>query len=212
MKRITLWGRLVLIAGLLLLPGAAGFAQSQSGSLHGTVSDEQGTALPGVSVTLSGQGASATQTTDEQGKFRFLNLSPGSYTLDSQLESFSGVHHPNIVISVGRNTQIEVTMSSAFENVIEVTAESPLLDPRRISPGASINRTELEKIPTARDPWAILQTTPFVLTDRMNVGGNESGQQSNVVGPGAMGGQSVFAVDGVVITDMAALGSSPAYF
>ncbi|MFL6258672.1 MAG: sensor histidine kinase [Thermoanaerobaculia bacterium] len=38
--------------------------------------------------------------------------------------------------------------------------------------------TESEKIPTARDPWAVLQTTPGVLTDRINVGGNESGQQS----------------------------------
>jgi signal transduction histidine kinase len=37
---------------------------------------------------------------------------------------------------------------------------------------------EVEKIPTARDPWAVLQSTPGVLTDRINVGGNESGQQS----------------------------------
>ncbi len=72
--------------------------------------------------------------------------------------------------------------------------------------------TELEKIPTARDPWAILQTTPGVLTDRINVGGNESGQQSQYVGPGAGGDQAVWSVDGVVITDMAALGSSPAYY
>src|SRR6185295_1967448 len=39
-------------------------------------------------------------------------------------------------------------------------------------------QTELERIPTARDPWAVLQATPGVLTDRINVGGNESGQQS----------------------------------
>ena len=41
-----------------------------------------------------------------------------------------------------------------------------------------VSQTDLEKIPTARDPWAILQSTPGVLTDRINVGGNESGQQS----------------------------------
>jgi signal transduction histidine kinase len=41
-----------------------------------------------------------------------------------------------------------------------------------------LNEPELEKIPTARDPWAVLQSTPGVLTDRINVGGNESGQQS----------------------------------
>ena len=45
--------------------------------------------------------------------------------------------------------------------------------------------TDLEKIPTARDPWTILQNTPGVLTDRINIGGNESGQQSQYVGPGS---------------------------
>jgi len=40
-------------------------------------------------------------------------------------------------------------------------------------------------IATARDPWAVLQKMPGVLTDRVNVGGNESGQQSQYVGPGS---------------------------
>jgi hypothetical protein len=105
-----------------------------------------------------------------------------------------------------------VKLSPAVEDVITVTAESPLLDERRISTGATVSQTELEKIPTSRDPWAILQTTPGVLTDRINVGGNESGQQSQYVGPGSGGDQAVWSVDGVVITDMAALGSSPAYY
>ncbi len=51
-----------------------------------------------------------------------------------------------------------------------------------------------------------------MLTDRINVGGNESGQQSAYVGPGSAGDQAIWSVDGVVITDMAALGSSPSYF
>ncbi len=51
----------------------------------------------------------------------------------------------------------------------------------RLSTGASVSMTELEQIPTARDPWAVLQSTPGVLTDQINVGGNESGQQSQYV-------------------------------
>lgn len=83
---------------------------------------------------------------------------------------------------------------------ITVTAESPLLDERRISTGATVTLTELDKVPTVRDPWAVLQTTPGVLTDRVNAGGNESGQQA------------VWAVDGTVITDTAAQGSTPVYY
>jgi Ca-activated chloride channel family protein len=95
---------------------------------------------------------------------------------------------------------------------IIVTAESPLLDERRISASTTVSQAELEKIPTARDPWAVLQATPGVLTDRVNVGGNESGQQARYVGPGSSGDQAVWSMDGVVMTDMAALGSSPGYY
>jgi len=213
MKSINLWGRIVAVAALLLLAvGGTAFAQLQTGNLYGTVTDDKGASLPGVTVTLSGQGAPQVQVTNAQGQFRFLSLPPGNFDLKAELEGFSTIDYPNIVINIGRNTSIEVKLSPAVEDVITVTAESPLLDERRISTGATVSQTELEKIPTARDPWAILQSTPGVLTDRINVGGNESGQQAQYVGPGSSGDQAVWSVDGVVITDMAALGSSPAYY
>jgi hypothetical protein len=213
MKNSKFWGRLVAVAALLLLVGGgAAFAQLQTGNLFGKVVDEQGAALPGVTVTLTGQSAPQVQVTDATGVFRFPGLSPASYQLKAELEGFSTIEYPNVVINIGRNTQIEVTLSAAVEDVITVLGETPLLDERRISTGATVSQTELEKIPTARDPWAVLQTTPGVLTDRINVGGNESGQQSQYVGPGSGGDQAIWAVDGVVITDMAALGSSPAYY
>jgi tetratricopeptide (TPR) repeat protein len=54
---------------------------------------------------------------------------------------------------------------------------------------------ESDPLADARDPWAVLQSTPGVLTDRINVGGNESGQQSSFVGPG--GGVAGGVVGGV---------------
>ncbi|MEM6702502.1 MAG: TonB-dependent receptor plug domain-containing protein, partial [Acidobacteriota bacterium] len=88
----------------------------------------------------------------------------------------------------------------------------PLLDERKLQQGTSISQVELEKIPTARDPWAILNQTPGVLVDRVNVGGNESGQQSSFRAQGVEGGQNDFLVDGVSITDMRATGASPTYY
>jgi hypothetical protein len=207
------WRRALAVAAVLLL-GVSGvaLAQLQSGNLFGTVVDEQGNPLPGATVTLSGPGARQVQVTDAQGDFRFLQLSPAGYKVEAQLEGFSTIEYPNVVINVGRNTTIEITLSSAVEDVITVTAESPLLDERKISTGATVSAVELEKIPTARDPWAVLQQVPGVLTDRINVGGNESGQQSQYVGPGSDGSQAVWSVDGVTITDMAATGSSPSYY
>jgi Carboxypeptidase regulatory-like domain len=209
--RKLVWMSLVLASALLLAPSMA-VAQTQSGNLFGTVSDEQGNALPGVTVTLSGGGAPSVQTTDEQGKFRFPGLSPGSYDLSAALDGFSPVEYPNIAINITRNTEVELTMNAAIGETITVTTETALLDPRRIATGNAVTQTELERIPTARDPWAVLQSTPGVLTDRINVGGNESGQQSQYVGPGSAGDQAVWSVDGMIITDMSATGSSPAYY
>src|SRR3954449_912540 len=209
----NLWGRTVAVAALLLLvAGGTAFAQLQTGNLYGTVTDDKGAPLPGVTVTTTGNGAPQVQVTNAQGQFRFLGLTPASYQLKAELEGFSTVDYPYIAINIGRNTSIEVKLQSAVEETITVTAESPLLDERRISTGATVAQTELEKIPTSRDPWAILQTTPGVLTDRINVGGNQSGQQASYVGPGSTGDQAVWAVDGVVITDMSAVGGSPAYY
>ncbi|HEV7670795.1 MAG TPA: TonB-dependent receptor [Thermoanaerobaculia bacterium] len=208
----TTWGRIFAVTALLLLVGGTAFAQLQSGNLYAKVSDEQGAALPGVTVTLSGQGAPQVQVTNAQGEVRFLGLSPGIYALEAQLEGFSSLNYPSVSINVGRNTSLELTLSAAVEDVITVTAESPLLDQKRISSGNTVSSTELEKIPTARDPWAVLQSTPGVLTDRINVGGNESGQQSQYVGLGSGGDQAVWSLDGVTITDMSATGSSPGYY
>jgi len=93
-----------------------------------------------------------------------------------------------------------------------VTSESPLLDERKVSKGTTVSQIELEKIPTARAPWAIVTQTPGVLSDRINVGGSESGQQAVFTAPGTTDDENSFAVDGVVITDMAAIGSSPTYY
>jgi hypothetical protein len=202
---------LALTLGLLAGTAPAA-AQLQTGNLYGTVADQKGSVLPGVTMTLSGEGAPLIQVTGAAGEFRFLSLSPATYVLKAELAGYSPVERPNIVINVGRNTILKVTLNSAIEEQITVTGETPLLDEKAIRTGNTVSQAELQRIPTARDPWAVLQSTPGVLLDRVNVGGNESGQQAEYVGPGSTGDQSVWAVDGVVITDMAATGGSPAYY
>jgi Ca-activated chloride channel family protein len=102
--------------------------------------------------------------------------------------------------------------SGGVEDVITVTAESPLLDERRLSTGSVVSQADLERIPTARNPWAALQATPGVLVDRVNTGGNESGQQAAAVATGAAAGQSQLQVDGMAVSDLAAVAGSPSYY
>ncbi|MEM8960395.1 MAG: TonB-dependent receptor, partial [Acidobacteriota bacterium] len=199
-----------LLIGLLLgaLPATA---QTPDGNVYATTTDGEGEPLPGVTVTLSGQGAPQIAISDTSGEVRFLSLSPGTYQLEAALEGFQTVKS-DVAVRVGRNTSLDIVMATTFEDVILVTGGDALIDPRKITTGAAVEQIELEKIPTSRDPWAILQTVPGVKMDRINVGGNESGQQSQYVGPGSDGDNAVWSIDGVVITDMAAVGSSPLYY
>ena len=88
---------------------------------------------------------------------------------------------------------------------------APVIDPRKQTTETHVTLDELQNIPSARDPWVVLQTIPSILVDRVNVGGAESGQQSNFMAKGATEFDNTWTLDGVPITDMASLNSS-SYF
>jgi hypothetical protein len=201
-----------LTALLVSLLAVSGYAQTQSGNIFGKVVGNDGAALPGVTVSLTGVGAPQNTVTDSQGNYRFINLSPGGYTLKAELAGYGSATRSGITVSLGRNADVTLTLNPSVSQTITVTAEAPLLDTRRTGTGATVSEVELTQVPTARDPWVILQQVPGVLMDRINVGGNESGQQSQFVSKGATGDQATFSVDGVNTTDMIATGGSSAYF
>jgi hypothetical protein len=206
-------GIAVVIALAFLAVAAGAFAQQLTGNIIGNVTDEQGGRLPGVTVTLTGMGAPLTQTTDARGEYRFVGLAPGKYTIAYDLQGFGKVTKSDVQVATGQNTVTATTLRlSTVEAAVTVRGEAALLDTRKVQTGAVFSQTELQSIPTARDPWVLLQSTPGIQVDRLNVGGNESGQQSNFVGKGASRDSAVWNVDGVTITDMGAIGASPAYY
>ena len=212
--RAWAWAPLQIAALLVLLCLAPALsAQQLVGNVFGYVTDEQGGRLPGVTVTLTGVGAPKTQTTDSRGEYRFLNLDPGTYTLAYELQGFTKVTKPDVQVSVGQNTNTSAALKiSSVEATVTVKGEASLLDTRKVENGAVVDQEQLKSIPTARDPWVILQTVPGVQMDRVNIGGNESGQQSNYSARGSQADQNAWNIDGVTITDMSALGGSPLYY
>lgn len=203
--------RLAAACALFLLIAATASAQNQTGNIFGVVVDNSGDPIPGVTVTLTGIAAPQTFVTSDSGDFRFPSLSPGRYLVTAELSGF-GRTEQRVEVNVGRSSEARILLAPAIEQTITVTAETPLLDVRQTGTGATLTQVELEQIPTARDPWVVLQQAPGVLMDRINVGGNESGQQSSYVGKGVEGAQATWNVDGVNITDMAATGSTPTYY
>jgi hypothetical protein len=213
MKRLSI-PRFVLGLAVMcsLLIAVSAFAQFQTGNIYGKVQAKDGSVLPGVTVTLTGVGAPQTQVTDAQGNFRFVNLSPGTYTIKAELAGYGVASRTGIGVRVNSNADVVMTMNPSVQESITVTAEAPLLDTRKTGSSTNVAKVELEKVPQARDPWSVLQTTASVMVDRINVGGTQSGQQSNYIAKGALGRDNSWNMDGVNITDMGATGSSPLYF
>jgi hypothetical protein len=91
------------------------------------------------------------------------------------------------------------------------------VDTRQTGTAQTFTNDMLQNIPSARDPWVILQQTAGIAMDRENIGGNMSGQQSSYVSrgggtTGSGGSNNKWLLDGVDITDMSATGSSPMYY
>src|SRR5258706_56325 len=200
------------IASLVLISFPA-FAQTPAGILTGRVADATGLPLPGVTVTVQGPDMHRTFTTDAEGRFRFLELAPGDYQLTSTLAGFTTNVRPHLVIGVGQTLDLPVTLAiGALTEIVNVTAPSPMIDARQTGTATSVTIDELTNIPTSRDPFSLLRSVNGVLVDRVNVGGNETGQQSNFVSKGTRPQDAVWTMDGVAITDMTLTGSSPTYF
>jgi hypothetical protein len=203
----------LMTIAMCLVTVAGAFAQAQNGVISGTVKDSQGGALPGATVMLEGSGPSRTFITEGDGQYRFLAVPPGTYKLTASLAGFQGSVRDGIVVAVGQNVALQLTLGVAtVQESVLVTGASPIVDATAMGTATNFTQDELSKIPNSRDPWALLRTVPGVTVDRVNIAGNETGQQASFVSKGGRQGDAVWTMDGVPITDMATAGASPTYF
>jgi hypothetical protein len=199
----------------LFAASAIATAQQQTGEIFGKVTDQSGGVLPGVTVTLTAPNLlqPLTAVTSDTGTYQFPRLNIGTYTVKFELAGFKSVINEGIQVTVGFNAQVNAQMGiSQVQETITVTGESPIVDTRETGTKQTFTNDLLQSIPSARDPWVILQQTAGIAMDRENVGGNMSGQQSNYVSRGGNPTNNKWSLDGVDITDMSATGASPSYY
>lgn len=191
--------------------GTPVWAQAYTGRIDITVEDTTGGRLPGVTVEITGP-MNQSATTDARGEVHFLNLTVGTYQVKAVLAGFNEWKNANIPVQAGTSVPLAIKLgvAGAKEEVV-VTAEAPVLDNKKQTTAVNVSLEELQNVPSARDPWVVMQTVPGIVMDRVNVGGSESGQMSGFMGKGAGSGDTTWNVDGMPITDMSSL-SSPFYF
>jgi outer membrane receptor protein involved in Fe transport len=159
--------RLVLLVFCLLLPVTA-FAQSSTGSVSGTITDAQGGALPGVTVTVTNldTGASRTTVSNASGYYQIALLPPGPYKAEAQLEGFQAVRRDRFVVNIGTDVALNLSLKVGVSESVTVTADAPLIETDRTQVSSVVNEAAIENLPTnGRNFIDFVLTTPGVVKD-----------------------------------------------
>jgi len=158
---------LVLVAILVLLPLAL-FAQSQAttGVIEGTVTDESGGALPGVSVTIHNTATNfeTTVITDASGRFRAVLLPLGPYEVTASLQGFGRQVQKGFDLAVGQTLTVTVRLKqAAVSEEIVVTAAAPLIETARTEGATRIDQKAITGLPNnGRNFLDLTKLTPGV--------------------------------------------------
>ena len=161
---------------LLLLAAATASAQSFTGTVSGTVTDEQGSALPGATVTLTGKGAPRTTTTDAKGEYRFTAVDPGNYTVSAELSGFRKKEIQNVPVSIGKTAEAMFSMKlGGISESVDVLGESPLVDTTSSSTDNNLSQDILFNFPIryGNVATALLNNLPGI-NNRSAYGGDAS--------------------------------------
>ena len=119
--------RLIVASAVLLVLAALPLVAQPSGSsLTGSVVDESGAALPGVTVTINGPGGAKHQITGGDGRFSFAGVAPGTYTLTAALPGFGTISRNDVVVGETASELPAMTMKIALRGEEVVVSASKI--------------------------------------------------------------------------------------
>jgi Carboxypeptidase regulatory-like domain len=194
--------RLCMVVALILVAMGAAFAQTNTGELVGTVRDPQGAAVPGATVTLTSPdtGFVLTQTTPDNGAFRFPAVPPGQYSLSAEKSGFAiaKVDHVDLVVAQTTTADIALSVAQASQTVT-VESNVTLTDTENAQLGGEINEAQVTTLPLNGRNFAQLALLNAGVS-ASGGGGGQQGGEGGVSGYSSNGQRSTsnnFMVDGI---------------
>jgi hypothetical protein len=158
---------LALLLSLSLASVAAAQGQAINATIEGTVTDESGAVLPGVTVTLTNTDTGDTRVvvTNESGLYRAPLLPLGGYRVSAELAGFKKYEQTGMSLAAGQVAVIDVKLGvGAVTEVVSVTADTPVIDLGKIEQGRTLNAREIKSLPlTSRNPYNFALLQPGVV-------------------------------------------------
>ena len=143
-------------------------------SISGRIMDQNGALIPGAEIeaTLSKTRLTRKTMTDAQGRYRLIQLEPGTYLIRVSALGFATQHSENIATISGQSLQFDATLIPATvvaEPVVVTTSETPLVDTKRTVVGATLNLSETKSLPLAtRSVLDLVFTLPGVTEEPLS--------------------------------------------
>jgi hypothetical protein len=185
---------LAVLLGLWLVAAPAA-AQEQRASIEGTVKDNTGAVLPGVTVDAKNlsQGGVASAVSDAGGYFRFPSLAPGAYEVTAKLSGFTPKTFSRVELTLGQTKVLDVALGvSGLSETVQVTSEQPLIDIKGSQRSYSITQDQFKNLPKGRDFSTIVTQAP---------GANFEAKSAGISIDGATAGENRFIIDGIETTN-----------
>ncbi|MEZ5307750.1 MAG: carboxypeptidase regulatory-like domain-containing protein [Pyrinomonadaceae bacterium] len=133
--------------------------------ISGKITDSTGAAIVGATVTatLASTGAERTTTTDGEGKYRFIELQPGTYSIKAVSDGFAPLTKADLTTVSGQGVQLDFELSPgdvvAEQTVTIGDDDAPLIDTTRTVVGSTISEKEIDEIPNgSRDALDLVFT------------------------------------------------------
>ena len=165
--RMTAASRLLLATFTLLLCSLSALAQSTTGRILGTVSDQSGAAVAGAKVVITDiqRGTSRTLTTDESGAYSAPDLQPGTYKIHVEAKGFKATERPSVVIEVATDVRADVALQPGqVSETVVVQEDVPLVNTTTSTLGGTLSNQEINDLPlNGRNYENLLQLRPGVM-------------------------------------------------
>ncbi len=157
---------------VLLLPLGA-FAQSSNGSISGSVTDANGGALPGVTVTATNAATGATRSvvSNGVGHYEIPLLPPATYSVVAELAGFQQMKFDKVVVNVGTDVALNLKMKPGVTETVTVTAAAPVVETTKSEVSSVVNERAIQNLPVnGRNFIDFVLTTPGVVKDSSRLG------------------------------------------
>jgi hypothetical protein len=151
--------RFSLAALLLIAIGAlAVMAQSTvTGAIGGVIMNPNKEVVPGAAISVRNVETNneETATSDGEGRFRVVNLQPGTYTVTVNSTGFSAFTQEKVVVEVGRVTSLDVPLSvTGVSGTVQVTSDAPVINTTQQDFSTNVNQVSINELPVNGRRWS----------------------------------------------------------